>query len=195
LMIGQAVDAATYPVLATLLGQAGGFVTIPDMRDRFPAGAGANIGALGAAGGAASVGLTNATLPSHSHGGASGANGVDHVHAFTTDNINLDHVHGRPSGFYYVVSDRGIAATWGSPTQTTAQAYRQLIGGDLSAPAIQSSTDTGPMTSMAVHAHTGTSGASDRSLSHAHTIAADGGSAAHENRPPFKAVNFIIRAG
>jgi microcystin-dependent protein len=144
LCIGQAVSAASYPKLATLLGQAGGNVTIPDMRDRFPSGAGVTM-ALGSTGGVASVVLSIAHMPAHDHGGV-------------TDfrDRSQSHVHG---------------SVWQGGTETTIAAG-QPYGINANQP-------------------TAAADATD----HRHYLAAQGGGQGHENRPPFRAVNFIIRAG
>jgi hypothetical protein len=54
---GSTVSSATYPALAAVLGEAGGLVTLPDLRDTFPVGAGPTM-ALGSKGGAAAVTLS-----------------------------------------------------------------------------------------------------------------------------------------
>lgn len=148
LMQGQQVDAATYPKLATLLGQVGGMVTIPDMRDRFPVGAGPTM-ALGATGGASSVTLTTATMPSHAHGGTTGARDRSQIHGHNLQNgaWSTGAVSGQPAGPFGVTGS-GAGST----------------------------LDADP-------------------ADHLHTIGAEGGGQAHENRPPFRGVNFIIRAG
>jgi microcystin-dependent protein len=145
---GQQVDAGIYPGLAALFGQVGGNVTLPDYRDTFPVGAGPTI-PLGLRGGAASVALTTAQLPSHNHGGLSG---------FRDRSQNHSHTIG--SGF---VSLPGRAGQAGS----------QYVIGD----SVGSATDA------------------NDAPDHKHTISADGGGGTHENRPPFLAINFIIRAG
>lgn len=85
---GSTFSATDYPKLATVLGS----TTLPDFRDRFPIGVGAN--ALGATGGAATH--THST-PNHSHtfssasntatvtsGGAARVNGYTNIGAGTT---------------------------------------------------------------------------------------------------------------
>lgn len=151
LMQGQQVPAATYPGLAALFGSAGGNVTIPDWRDYFPIGAGENV--VGATGGAKTVALTVAQMPSHNHGGLTGN------------------------------SDRGLGHTHPSPNASTPFAVTTNSpqgGGGSSFAAINGAVND-----------TGYGAAPD----HLHGITGQGGNAAHENRPPFRAVNFIIRAG
>jgi microcystin-dependent protein len=157
LMQGQAVPAAQYPGLAALLGQAGGNVTIPDMRERFPTGAGATT-ALGVIGGASAVALTarQSGVRAHQHGGTTGAadRSLAHDHAMNPLSVIADQ--GAASGF---LAAAGTRWAW-----TNAAA---LVG-------VNSSPD------------------------HLHAIPWEPDSNAldaHENRPPFRAVNFIIRAG
>ena len=149
LMQGQQVDGASYPGLATLLGQdAQGRVTIPDMRDRFPVGAGPST-ALNSAGGLASVTLTIAQLPSHDHNAQTGLMSAANPHSHVFD-----------------------------------------LG------AIQVQAGTGVFVAGGVPAGTGTAFSTRTSdINHRHGIGAQGGGQAHENRPPYRAINFIIRAG
>jgi microcystin-dependent protein len=151
LMQGQQVAASTYPLLAALLGQdAGGKVTIPDMRDVFPVGAGATM-ALGSNGGASSVALTVAQLPAHSHGGKTQLADRSLVHSHTLSTAGQGVSPGSGGGFNGTMSpNSGVGVGASDPA---------------SAP------------------------------DHQHVITAEGGGATHENRPPYRAVNFIMRAG
>jgi microcystin-dependent protein len=158
-MNGQQVDAGLYPKLAALLGQVAGKVTIPDMRDVFPAGAGPTM-ALGATGGAAAVALTEAQLGSHVH----------YLDAMTWDiDRSLDHQHlaAGNTGYYM--------------TYLTGSGISGYSGGGEARPA---SDRTGNAL---------------QGMNHQHRLAANtdsrGGNQTHENRPPFRAINFIIRAG
>lgn len=145
---GQAnLSAATYPGLAALLGQTGGFVNMPDYRDVFPVGAGASM-PLGSTGGAPSVALTVAQMPSHNHNGLTGARDRSQSHAHTiADQWMLANQPG-------AVFQAGAGST---PATITVQAADPA--------------------------------------DHLHSIASQGGSGAHENRPPYRSINFIIRAG
>jgi microcystin-dependent protein len=157
IMIGQQVDSAAYPKLAALLGQAGGLVTIPDMRDRFPAGSGPTL-ALNTTGGAASVALTDrqSGVRAHNHGGLTGGRDRSQAHAhFPTDQGGYFALYLAGGGLVYY-----NGAGEGRP----------------------GSTQTGG-TDPADHLHPIGTEAAQNALD------------AHENRPPFRALNFIIRAG
>jgi microcystin-dependent protein len=83
---GSTVSSATYPALAAVLGEAGGLVTLPDLRDTFPVGAGPTM-ALGSKGGAAAVTLSGpqSGVPAHTHAHTLAiANGGVHDHALNT---------------------------------------------------------------------------------------------------------------
>lgn len=177
---GQQVDAATYPQLATLLGSAAGKVTLPDYRDTFPVGAGPTM-ALGSAGGAASVQLSAAEsgMPAHDHSGLSGNNNVplNHQHSFTTAQAGA-HSHG-----YWAPGNLNTANVQSGATpinRPTDAYYPQTDGGN------------------SLHSHTGGTDAGQGNVDHRHAISAEAArnaTAAHENRPPYRALNFIIRAG
>jgi microcystin-dependent protein len=158
IMIGQQVDSAAYPKLAALLGQAGGLVTIPDMRDRFPAGSGPTL-ALNTTGGAASVALTDrqSGVRAHNHGGATGPP--------------------RP-----LSGSRSLADRWRRLFRAVSRGRSGLVYYNGAGEGRPGSTQTGG-TDPADHLHPIGTEAAQNALD------------AHENRPPFRALNFIIRAG
>lgn len=81
---GAAYSRTAYPALFAAIGTTYGAgdgantFNVPNLQGRVPVGAGAGYG-LGATGGAATVALTEAQMPSHQHGGTTSANG-DHQH-------------------------------------------------------------------------------------------------------------------
>jgi microcystin-dependent protein len=157
LMQGQQVDAATYPGLATLLGSAGGLVTIPDMRDRFPVGAGGTYPVITSVGGAATVQLTDrqSGVRAHNHGG--------------------------------ITAPRDRSQNHGHPP-TDAGGYFQLYSAAGGVVAYNGTGEARPGVTQ--------TGAVDPA-DHLHGIATEAAQwalDAHENRPPFRALNFIIRA-
>jgi microcystin-dependent protein len=188
---GQQVDAATYPGLSALFGQVGGKVTLPDYRDTFPVGAGP-VTPLGQVGGAASVALATNQLPAHNHGvtdpghaHGEAAAGY-HSHGGTTAARDRSQAHGHTVHSNYSIynASGGSQVNWSQNTNLQAM-YRTNMVADAADPAD--------------HLH-GISG--DGSHTHAISSAATGigtqnagGGATHENRPPYRAINFIVRAG
>ncbi len=127
---GQPVPAAENPGLAAIFGQAGGNVTLPDLRGRTVLGVSGTY-ALRSTGGAATVTLSTAEMPSHTHAGVSIAGrSID-----STGGANV------------------LRATTFDPDRTIAQAQAGIV------------------------------------------LANTGGGGAHENLPPYMALNWIIRAG
>jgi microcystin-dependent protein len=89
----------------------------PDLRDRFIVGAGSAY-TPGATGGANSVTLTTAQIPSHTHAGSTGENGW-HNHSGTTD-VQGNHTHSYDAGGF---TGEGSSGGTSSPaTQNTGVA-------------------------------------------------------------------------
>ena len=153
----------------------------PDLRDRFIVGAGSGY-SVNDTGGAASVTLSTAQIPSHNHsfsGSASHSHTINqHSHSFSGSGSNT-HSHGIPKG-------RG-----GSQADTSPYVA------DTSVEQVQASFSSDNTTiSISVSGTTG--GASDRGTN-SQTVSisgntgnkGDGGS--HENRPPYYALMFIMK--
>lgn len=141
---GHQVLAADFPKLAAVLGSAAGQITLPDLRNRFPIGAG--VAPPLATGGAATVALAVAEMPAHAHGGATAFRDRSQSHAHPISAVS-------------------------QPGQSGAPGATYVVGGGVVS------------TTEAVDAP-----------DHKHAIGAEGGGQAHENRPPFLVVSFIIRA-
>lgn len=158
------IDAASNPGLTALFGPAvAGKITLPDMRDVFPAGAGANIGAVAALGGLASVTLTDqqSGMRAHNHTGFTGGRNRDQIHGHT-----------------------------GSTGAVAQSSGGELLAGYLSA------TFNGATGVKFDSSSISTTG--NDTPDHLHVVlqqAAQNAAQAHENRPPYRAVNFIIKAG
>lgn len=158
----------------------------PDLRNRFIVGAGSSY-SVGNTGGSDSVTLTTAQIPSHNHGHSlSAASGGDHTHShtFSVSLTNLTcssagaHTHtytgaysAREAGGYVTTSAR---ASDGLRT-SSAGAHTHTISG--------TGTLSGSISSGGAHVH---------SLSGSISNAGSGQS--HENRPPYYALCFIMKA-
>jgi microcystin-dependent protein len=176
---GHQVLAADYPKLSAVLGSAGGQITLPNLSDRFPCGPGAN--PLLGSGGAATVALGDTNVPPHAHSVALGTNNTGtHGHALSIAGAN-------------VVDPAHVFAVAGGVT------YANLANAGPGVIVPISTADTWHGES-GNHGHIGSTATPDGA--HTHTVngntgaygGSGGGAVAHENRPPFLAVNFIIRA-
>lgn len=133
---------------------------------------GADTYSAGATGGASTVTLSTAQIPSHNHGGATGTQSANHTHSGSTDAQGA-HNH-EP-----ILTGAGNTGTdfVGGALATTQYAHGWRYPGNLSA--------------VGNHAHNFTTGAN--STNHTHAISSEGGGAAHENRMPYLAVYFWQR--
>lgn len=139
----------------------------PDLRDRFIVGAGSTY-SVGNTGGANTVALTESQIPSHTHA----------ISATGTSESAGAHTH--------TVTDPGH-----SHTITTYQSLLGGLGGGGSGWAGTSSFPTGSQTTGIT---VGSAGAHTHSVSITAAAAVTGGGAAHENRPPYFALAYIMKA-
>lgn len=177
----------------------------PDLRDRFVVGAG-NSYAVGATGGEATHTLSNAELPAHTHTGTTGSTSSNHSHTGTTDNISVDHSHtfsgttSGESGHTHV--PLGSDAFWcydsgGGETNENLSAG-SITGKKNTTGASSGHTHTYSGTTSGVstgHTHTFTTGG--HSADHLHSFTTGngtGGGGAHENRPPYYGLAYIMKA-
>ena len=119
--------------------------------------------ALALVGGAKTVTLTSAMIPSHTHNITTGTESADHVHY---DSGHTETVTGNLSQYYHIKS--GIDGTWGwagsgNVTINTGTGYAALGG------------------RSAAHTHSGT------------TDGGTGGAGAHANLPPYLVLSAIIK--
>lgn len=84
----------------------------PDLRDRFVVGAGTSY-APGNTGGANTVTLTEAQIPSHSHtgSGTTGSTNVDHTHSGSTGNQSNGHTHSGGGNTGFASNDHSHSGT------------------------------------------------------------------------------------
>jgi microcystin-dependent protein len=148
----------------------------PDLRDRFVVGAGSTY-AVGATGGAATVALAEANLPAHSHSfsGTTSDRSVDHTHAGVTD----------AQGFHSHTYSDATGQGQGPNVPLTYQG-----GGSLFSYRSNATDGSG------LHSHNiSTYGESN---GHTHnfsgTTSSVGSGTAHENRPPYFALAYIMKA-
>lgn len=171
----------------------------PDLRDRFVVGAGTTY-AVGATGGANTVTLDATMIPSHTHSitasGSTGAAGT-HTHTFsgTSSGQSATHTHS--------ASDSGHTHSFPSPLAGGPNSG-QIMRGDVLQATAYSGTNTGYANisignASADHTHT-YSGTTSSVADHTHTLslsvsaANTGGGLAHENRPPYYALAYIMKA-
>mgnify|MGYP003323012516 CR=1 FL=1 len=153
----------------------------PDLRDRFIVGAGSGY-SVNDTGGAASVTLSTAQIPSHNHsfsGSSSHSHTINqHTHSFSGSGSNT-HSHGVPKGrggsqadISHHVADTSVEQTQGTfaTTNTTISISVSGTTGGASDRGTNSQT-------VSISGNTGNKG--------------DGGS--HENRPPYYALMFIMK--
>ena len=137
----------------------------PDLRDKFIVGAGREY-TIGDTGGAKAVTLTVSQLPSHNHtAGYAGA----HSHTGST-NVSGSHTHSYRRPQEGNSTDSGVGGS--SSVRHTWGNYTTGSAGD--------------------HSH---SLSINTAASHTHTINNTGGGQAHENRPPYYALAFIMYIG
>ena len=160
----------------------------PDLRDRFIVGAGGSYN-VGNTGGSDTVTLTTSQIPSHSHGAGTLKTNTTGSHSHGVGNLKTDtagsHSHG-----YWTHEGRATAAglvsgyLYGSSYEqtSTAGAHSHTISGNTASAGAHSHTISGNTASADAHSHT-ISG----------NTASTGGGQAHENRPPYYALCFIMK--
>ena len=158
-----------YPALAAIVGG-----NVPDLRDRFIVGAGNNY-SQNARAGSNTVTLTVADMPSHSHS----TNSHNHSFSATTGNPNTT----------LTGTATYIAETWGSAGSASGIFGRNGGYSNYYTPSRVDSSPTGRLTIDATHTHdlSGVTGPANPNTN------PDGGGGAHENRPPYHALTFIIK--
>jgi hypothetical protein len=152
----------------------------PDLRNRFIVGAGGDY-AVGNTGGADAVALVESQMPSHTHSGATTSDGK-HRHI-----IPIKH------------NDHGTELDWIGPNNAWCDVQFFDRSGD---PGTWSGVDRWAWTydrdqtcNWAVNVHPAPSAPQDGEGRHYHAIQtySAGGSGAHENRPPYYALCFIMK--
>jgi microcystin-dependent protein len=151
----------------------------PDLRNRFVVGAGGSYG-VGDTGGADSVTLSTSQIPAHSHSGSTSSAG-SHTHSGSTGSAGT-HNH--------------ISGTTHDKVTDSAYTVNGLSGtSKLSADAVPNNpSNPVPYTSDAGNHTHSVSIASAGSHTHTVSVGNTGGGASHENRPPYYALAYIMKA-
>lgn len=211
---GQAVSRTTYARLFDAIGTAYGAgdgsttFNVPNFAGRFAIGVGtlgADTYARGATGGSARHTLSTAELPAHDHGStgshghaaSSGAQSASHTHSGTTGSDSHSHT-AQSNGSH----THPIDTDTGSSAMDHSQPYNHAGGTERNQ---TGNTDPGGShthtTTSDSHSHSFSTGGQSTGHTHAitvdaagtHTHASVGSGAAHENRPPYVGVRFIIK--
>lgn len=207
---GRELSRAAYPELfaayAVRFGVGDGVTTfkIPDLRNLFVVGAGDDY-ALGQTGGAESVTLNTAQLPSHAHGAtAAPAGGHAHTGSTGSDGAHGHYITGSSyapgnsgTDFWAPRMDRinadGENLAWaGGPANSDANLVYRTTDGPSQPPSANAANNF-VVSAGSSHQHAVTT-AAQPDHAHAITVAAVGSDTPHENRPPFFALYKIIRA-
>jgi len=178
----------------------------PDLRDRFVVGAGTTY-AVNATGGANTVTLDATMIPAHTHtvsaSGTTANNNVGHTHTFSGTTSGQSNTHSHAAS----VSDPGHAHTIKNYNDTSTDTRTGLLSAvtNLEKQGATSQTATTGITvgignANADHSHTYSGTTSGISANHNHTVTVSGttgngtgGGLAHENRPPYFALAYIMK--
>ena len=182
----------------------------PDLRDRFVVGAGTTY-AVGATGGANTVTLDATMIPAHTHtvsaSGTTGNNNVGHTHTFSGTTSGQSNTHSHTAtvtdpGHKHNTDNPTGGYTLGGGSTSVGTISNQTTGGLINTVIVQTAT-TGITVSngnaSADHSHTYSGTTSGISANHNHavtvtgTAASTGGGLAHENRPPYFALAYIMK--
>jgi len=198
---GAAISRQEYSTLYNKIGETYGSgngsttFNLPDLRDLFVAGAGRNYN-LGGTGGADTVTLVTANMPIHNHSGSTIDENGSHSHTVTGGSHN----HGGSTGNNSVDHSHGVSIPYDTRNENLTNSGNVLV--HKSGPTGPTNTDfktytTGGASSTHTHSISSESHTHDvnQQGTHSHTfkIESEGSNEAHENRPPFIALHYIIR--
>tara|TARA_B100001564_G_scaffold134431_3_gene112747 strand:- start:3920 stop:5080 length:1161 start_codon:yes stop_codon:yes gene_type:complete len=163
---GTTAEAEALVGWALCIGGTQNGITIPDLRDKFIVGAGSEY-SIGATGGAKEVVLSESQMPSHNH-------------SISIDNDTHSHT--------------GSTNETGSHRHQSAISTLGQIVGSVGGPLLYlpPSSSSSLQTSDSGN-HTHTVSIDDHAHNHTATIDNSGSGSAHENRPPYYALAYIIR--
>ncbi|MCI4360259.1 MAG: hypothetical protein L3J91_00995, partial [Thermoplasmata archaeon] len=131
--------------------------------------------------------LTTAEMPHHAHGGGTGwmDRSIDHLHGGITNGSDRSLAHGHAMFWGQVAA--AFDRVWGGGNFAELQTVTGGAGwwgGD----GMRTFDEAAPD-----HLHTFTTAGADRDLNHAHPVNGEGGNGAHQNLPPFTAMNYVIK--
>ena len=154
----------------------------PDLRDRFVIGAGSSY-SVGATGGSANVTLSTNQIPSHAHSGNA------HTHSFNVGN----HTHsfsgsGSSSHTHNLVIGTNTSGNTNSVKYVSAQGNGRQRRSDWASWYAESAT-----VNLTVSGNTGNAGVSGNTGNGTSNVGNTGGGGAHENRPPYYALCYIMK--
>jgi microcystin-dependent protein len=175
----------------------------PDLRDRFVVGAGSTY-AVNATGGANTVTLDATMIPAHTHTvsatGTTGGQSANHTHTFSGTTSGQSNTHAHAAS----VTDNGHSHTESAVnnfdgSQTLANGGIN-IGGDRQTGTSTTGISVSIGNANADHSHTYSGTTATVSADHNHTVTVSGttgngtgGGLAHENRPPYFALAYIMK--
>jgi microcystin-dependent protein len=170
-------DASLFTVLGYTYGGSGGSFNLPNLTNRFIVGSGTEY-SVGNTGGLKEVTLTTAQLPKHSHtitdnGHVHGITDPGHVHGIT------DSGHSHPINVASVISKDFVIGPTGDLQDRLESASSGNTGSIVTGITINSNS-------------TGITGANSNTTGITGTNI-EGGDTAHENRPPYFALIYLIR--
>lgn len=211
---GSPVQTATYPtlfaVMGTRFGGSGGFFNLPPLSERFPVGAGANIG-VGVQGGAKdAVVVAHTHSINHTHGGTTtGLQSVNHGHGYAGTTAAADRALGTSTNgdHWHQPSNAGEFVTGGGASGGPPQGYmgEAALSPDGSGYVKMGGTGNAGNHSHTVtdHLHSFSGNTGGVNADHNHSIPAigftgasaqTGVAAAGTNMPPYVGIIFIVRA-
>lgn len=166
----------------------------PDLRSRFVVGAGSTY-TVGTTGGSNTVALVTGNLPSHNHSfSGSAASTGSHSHSAT---LNLSNLTTDSAGGHTHTVNRRVCTygSFGNTGSNTAIASERILSGSAAGSANTTSSSSGAHT----HKISGTGGSVSIASGGAHThtvtgtVGNTGSGTAHENRPPYYALCYIMK--
>ena len=152
----------------------------PDLRDRFVVGAGSSY-SVGDTGGSANVTLSTSQIPSHAHSGNAHSHSADfgnHTHSFSGSGSS-SHTHNIHGGMDYGGYQDVYRPQYQSNRQkTTLPSYWYAESANVS---------------VSVSGNTGNASVSGNTGNATANVGNTGGGGAHENRPPYYSLCYIMK--